>query len=1117
MTMKFRILFGAAVPLAITAAAASAQAQVSTATTTPLKTSTTGNVSIVSGGSITLNNSPGAAAVTVDSNNTVSNAGAIAVNNSNNGVGVLINPNFTTSYSGAGSITLGEDYTQSDTNKDNVLDGVFAQGSNRFGILLAPGGTMTGDVRVGGTVSVKGNHSAGVSLQSLLTGSYVQSGAVVVTGSNSIGVDLQKNISGDVILGSTTSAQGQNSVGVRLLGDIAGEFQINGTISATGFSSTSVSNYGTNGSTTLLAENLLNGGSAVVIRGNLANGLLINGAAPGASTTAVNDPTLIQSFNGDRTTASLGSTGSAPALVIAPDTAANGGHNITLNLARESVRDLTDNNNNGDKTEIVGVFNYSYGLMNRGAITASGLNKGFDSTGALISGSSDGAFTTTIAGGVNWGGTSSAQAFEANAIGLRFGSGAITPKLDVTGSLSSTVYSSGTNTAVAVQVDAGSNIPVVNNTGTISAVAHGFAANPTGFLDKSGNVLTFNNTGKLLSSFVDDDTTDSITSGTGVAVAADFTATTGNVTFNQNEVFNNARVLGAIKFGSGSDTMNLLSGRDTGDISFGTGSDTLNIGNATLTGNVTFGGTGAAVTMSSGGTFTGNLAFGSASSTFALSGGSTYTGIISNATGAPLTISANASTLQQNAGTTVSANSLSFTNGSTLIVGIDNARANSATPVFQVSGAANLSANTTVKPVFSEFVNKSVTVRVINAGSLTLGGPAAAMLKSTLPFVYDPTLTQNGNGLDLSLRIKSTTELGIKPYAAAPFNAVLEMLSKDSTVGAAVAGLTDKASFAAGYTALTPVSDGTLLQVLASDVDVSFGATSRRLDLLGQKSSGTRTGWVEEYGLDHTITETGSGVGVNGGGFGAAAGYDLITRPNSVIGIYGTLDSIELKETGRDTSPFNLSRFSGGLYGGSRSGALGVTGAVSAGYLSFAAKRAINIGTFKDNTKATWSGWDVTAGGRATYDIPLGFATARPYLGANYLYMNQDARNETSAGGYALALQTDGSTSSLATASTGVQFTADLGGDETLRVNPELNLGYRAVVAYDGGSAKARYKNGTQSFLLPTGADPESAAVVGLGFNIGSEYLNLKIGYDGQFGSNTTTHYGSISLRVSFW
>ena len=43
------------------------------------------------------------------------------------------------------------------------------------------------------------------------------------------------------------------------------------------------------------------------------------------------------------------------------------------------------------------------------------------------------------------------------------------------------------------------------------------------------------------------------------------------------------------------------------------------------------------------------------------------------------------------------------------------------------------------------------------------------------------------------------------------------------------------------------------------------------------------------------------------------------------------------------------------------------------------------------------------------------------------------------------------------------------------------------------------------------------AIVAGLGLNIDSQFLNVKLGYDTEITKNTTTHYGSITLRMAFW
>lgn len=143
------------VAFGLIATPALADTTVGGATTTPLATSTAGNVTIASGGSIT----PGGAgaAVTIDSNATVSNAGV------------------TSGITNSGSIALTESYTRTDTNGDSVLDGPYAQGAARFGIQTM--GTITNS----GTTTVYGDTSYGI-----VTGAVNVTATMAISGYSSV-------------------------------------------------------------------------------------------------------------------------------------------------------------------------------------------------------------------------------------------------------------------------------------------------------------------------------------------------------------------------------------------------------------------------------------------------------------------------------------------------------------------------------------------------------------------------------------------------------------------------------------------------------------------------------------------------------------------------------------------------------------------------------------------------------------------------------------------------------------------------------------------------------------------------------------------------------------------
>jgi uncharacterized protein with beta-barrel porin domain len=1147
MSFKVRLLLGAAVPFVFCLPAA-AQVTISTATTTPVTTSTANSgaasdVTIASGGSIALTSQPNTAAVTVDSNNKIVNNGAISSSNSDGATGVLILPNLTTGYTGAGSIAITEDYTRTDTNNDGNPDGPLAQGTGRAGILVQPGGTMTGDITMlgGSSISVKGNNSYGVSVQSALDGDFSQKGSVVVTGSNDTAVDLRQNVSGNVYIGGaansgdnatsagvgSVAANGENSIGVNVAGDVAGEFRIDGAVTATGFTSTTLSNYLTPPQIAAgyiapirNADDLLVGGPAVAVRGNLAKGLLIQGAAVGDVDPTDDVKDVVQDFNVNRATSTISSIGSAPALLIAPEDGASG-RSITFGLVHESVADTLDDDKDSDLDEIIGQFDYNYGLMNRGTISANGFNKGFAANAVRIAGSADGTHTTTIDGGIFNGGSISATSFDADATGLSIGSGASTPQLVNSGSITASVSSRLNVVGTAVQIDAGAAVPAVINSGSIVSNHTGYDGDAVAFRDLSGTVTSFTNNSRISAGFTDDDTTDTVTSGAGKAIAIDLSHATSNITLTQNDTIDNARILGNVLLGAGSDRFDLLSGSAFGDVDFGAaGADTLNINSAALTGAATFSGSGAVVSLDNSATMVGNLSLGGANSTLTLNGGSSYDGAITRAaSGGSLAIAVNNSTMNNRAAGTLNVDSLSVANGSNIGFVINNARAASGLPIFNVLGAANISGDTVFTPIFEDFTNQTFTLQVLNAGTLNLGGSAANMLNAQRPFIYDVSLEQNGNALDLTMRVKTAAELGLNRRSTGAYSSVLELLAADPAVGGAFTGITAGNVFDRAFSDLLPAQDAAVSQVLATNANAAFGATARRLDLVTDRPSSPGGAWLEEFGVYHDGKADADTLGVTGGGYGIAGGLDLIHSGNSVLGAYVALDSIKLEENGRTSAPLAVTDTSFGGYGGWKAGRFAINATAAAGFLKFDSTRSIVVGSLTDSTHAAWHAHSFNGAARATYTIPMGFLQLKPYLSADYLGLWQDGYKESAAATTAtgLALTASSAESHLATASIGTSLAAEFGSDDTLRIRPELSVGYRGVLDWTDKSARLQFAGGGSPFSLSPGHDPQSAVTAGLGVNINSEFLNIKIGYDGEFASKYTTHYGSITLRLAFW
>jgi hypothetical protein len=447
-----------AIAAATAAVPAHAETQISTAVTTPQTTSASGDLHIMSTGSVKPTSGVG---VTVNTNNYVINDGIIQITGADNSAGIVVNPGLTGAITNNGTITIDENFTATDSDNDGDLDGLFAQGTNRFGIHVL--GAHTGAIVNAGKITVEGNNSGGIVLEGPLTGSLSNSADITVLGNNSVGIKTGA-VSGDVVVSKgTIQVQGAGAVGVNLTGDVGGKVVFQGTVQTSGYRYTQppadVSK--------LDADDLLQGGSAVIIGGNVAGGVLFD-AKP-----ADNDPNSTDE-DGDgvpdanETTSSVISLGAAPAVLVGSSTQAT------------NIGAVAGSNGQG--------------IVQKGSITGSGVYKNVDGNALVIGGLGQ---SVNVTGGLTNTGSITAAATEANATALRIGAGASVPLIINSGSISATGGGTATNTAQGIAIDAGATVTTIKNSGNITATLNGADGVATAIIDKSGGVALIENTGSI--------------------------------------------------------------------------------------------------------------------------------------------------------------------------------------------------------------------------------------------------------------------------------------------------------------------------------------------------------------------------------------------------------------------------------------------------------------------------------------------------------------------------------------------------------------------------------------------------------------------------------------------
>ncbi|HZZ90608.1 MAG TPA: autotransporter domain-containing protein, partial [Caulobacteraceae bacterium] len=440
------------------AAPALAQTTISTNSTAPLATSKSGDITINGGASV---KPASGAAVTVDSNNLVANNGLIQFQDVDNATGILVKGGFTGSVFNNGTIQVDENFS-APTNDSGIPHGPIAKGTGRYGIRLVGPGDFTGDIfngSTGGGISVKGNNSYGISLESNLVGQLTNVGTLSVTGDNTVGIRTTGNVSGTVTVGGNISATGLGAQAVNLGGDVGGQVLINGSVASTGYSFTSRST-STSFLKQLQADNLLQGGPTVTVGGSVAKGIVVDISSVDSAGAALTS------------TGTISSISSAPALLVG----GAAGHNITLG--------------NVDATTA------PFGLDIRGTVVGSGIYDGKSATAVQLGVTDGGAVDTS--GGIRVSGTVGASAYAASATAMHLNGGVTAPVIRNDGAIVGTMSSDAQGaTARGILIEAGANVQALLNADSISASVAGQKADVAAVVDRSGTLSEVENVGTI--------------------------------------------------------------------------------------------------------------------------------------------------------------------------------------------------------------------------------------------------------------------------------------------------------------------------------------------------------------------------------------------------------------------------------------------------------------------------------------------------------------------------------------------------------------------------------------------------------------------------------------------
>lgn len=916
------------------AAATSASAQTtiddkrtSAVRTSKVKGGARDDISITSSGSVVTS---GGVAVTIDSDNKVTNAGTVQVTDANDATGILAQSGTSGSITNSGKIIVDETYAPADDDKDGDLDGPFASGSRRAGIRTA--GAFAGSIANSGEITVEGNDSHGILLGGPLAGSLSSTGKVAVTGDRSAGVRAGA-VSGDVTLGGAITAVGRDAVGARFDGNIGGTLLVEGQIGATGYRYTTAP-----ASTSKLdADDLLQGGPALMVAGSVANGITLSGASGKVADVA--------------------SFGAAPALLIGASDRA-----ITIGTVSGSSP--------------------SAGLVVNGKVTAAGVYSGVTGTAISIGGLGG---AVTVDGGVTVGGTVQAGASGASATAMRFGAGAKTPEIRVGGSVSASASGSG-SIASGLLLEAGSEVPTIRVTGSVKSAASDATA--IAILDKSGKLTLVENTGAIAGAGAESER----------SIAIDLTANSAGATVRQAAPASGSTaptITGAIRFGAGSDRLEVAAGSVSGDATFGSGADLLDLtGTGIFAGTAAFGSGDDVLALDGTARFQGVADFaGGGTDVLRITGKGVFAGRLANASGVAVSVAAGGGTFAFEGAATIA--SLSLGAESTLSVALD--RANPTGNLLQVTGATTISADSKLVLRVAGGADPTGRYVVLRSGTLT-GASNLTLAPAAVPFLYKGSLVEAAaNEIAVEVTRKAAGELGLNRAGTSAFNAIDAAIANDAKVATSIRGIYEGAAFAAAVDQFLPNYAGGVFEGVTLG---SRAAASQLAEPAGEFSEEGSWGyWLAPVGWDASKARRATeSYDVRGWGIGGGVEHKTAA---------GNFGASLTYLTGRDSEGVAVNRVEHDQYElaghwRGRWGGLAVQARASAAFVTFDSVRQFDgtVGTEKVQRRATadWNGMLYSGTASASYEFLTGQISLRPVVSLEYHRLSEDAYRETGGG-----------------------------------------------------------------------------------------------------------------------
>lgn len=844
-------------------------------------------------------------------------------------------------------------------------------------------------------------------------GDVVNSGSISIEGLNSAGIQIDGQLNGGLSSSGTITIVGDNSVGIRA-GDVTGNVSVDGAVSVIG-----------------------EGARAVDLTGDIQGTLrLQNTISQQISYTNDDGDTMYLSRSDVRV--------SAPAVSVAGNV--EGGIIVAVQPTTSTTNSDVDGDGIADEDEGDGAIQ-SYG--NGPALQIGGAE---DTTIGVYAGRDH---SLVIDGTVQ--GTAYYDNTDAYAIVIGGQGGNV--------SMPGGIWNSGTikattndMTATAILINAGSTVPVIDNSGTISAAISSSGEGATyAIRDLSGSLTTVNNSGAITANGSAEDT----------VAAIDVSANTSGFTLNQSVPDGSSvtpSITGPILTGSGNDVLNISAGTVTGNSVLGAGDDSVNLsGDAAYSGKIDFGTGTATMTLADTASFTGTAAFNDQAATLTLADSSVFSGALTG--GANLAVHVTSGTLEATGTSDLDFASLTVGSGGTLKVAIDGDTGTN--PKFNV-GTATFEDGAHIAATISSLSTAEGRYVVLTADTIT-GTPTFSEDDTVLPYLFkgEVTVDQTAGEVVLDLSHKTSSELGLNRNQAAAYAAILAAAPSDSNVEQDLLGVTDGDTLSTRFNSLLPDYAGGNFDLLTRGSRLATRHLTNSNTMFDISHVG---GWFEALKWGGSKDETGS-AGYTTSGWGFSGGLERVTGIGNVGLSFSWMNGSNKNDALGNEVKANAYEF--GAFWRMRKGPFYAFARAAYTLASFDGTRYYN-GTaddtdFVNTATASWDGQMYSGAAGVSYMADVGERISfKPMAIIDYYHLHEDGYSE-SGGGDAMNLTVAARNSDAMFATTTVTGIYRFGPrqNDGIPLTLEIEGGRRNRLGGSLGDTTAHFTDGDDFTLTP--------------------------------------------------